>query len=311
MGRVLFVSCTNVGISMIEEIFSNSSIKVEVVGIVNLNFNEGINKANYQTYVEVSDKYNIPIHYCKNINDSDTVLWMKEKKPDIIIQSGWSQKFSSDVLNIPKYMCIGEHPAPLPKGRGAACVNWAILTGETSWGDSFFEMVSEYDKGKLLAQDFFNIEVFDNVKTVYDKVAEASKNIITKNVEKWSNGIFCAVEQDESKATYYKKRCPSDGFFTFDEYAKKLHNFIRAQTYPYPCAFFMANGKKIKVISSNEIFEKTNEKPGTVLKSTERGGIIVVCKNYETIEILRLREENQPEMWAKDWAEKNNIKNLS
>ena len=132
MGKVLFVSCTPVARYMIHEIMDNDDIQnVEVVGIVNINAQVAIKKANYDPYNDLVKQYDIPIHYCRNINDEVTVQWMRDKQPDIIIQSGWSQKFSDEVLEIAKYACIGEHPAPLPKGRGAACVNWAIITGET------------------------------------------------------------------------------------------------------------------------------------------------------------------------------------
>ncbi len=310
MGKVLFVACTNVGMSMIEEIQNNENIKSEVVGIVNLNADEALNKANYYTYHDISVKYDIPIHYCKNINDEETVDWMKEKKPDIIIQTGWSQKFSDEVLNIPKFMCIGEHPAPLPKGRGAACVNWAILTGEVMWGDSFFQMVLEYDKGGLLAQGFFNIEMYDTVKTVYDKVAFASKTIIRENIDKWTNGVFDVIEQDESKVSYYKRRRPSDGVFSFEMPALELHNFIRAQTHPYPGAYFICNGIKIKALASCLTQKTTSEIPGTVISVSENGGMYVACGDGKVIEILRVCEENQPEMWSADWLSIKKVKVL-
>ena len=128
MGKLLLVACTGVGRYIIEEFMNNRDIGAELVGIINLNLKQGINKANYDSYSDLAVKYNLNIHYCNNINDEETVKFIEKLVPDVILQSGWSQKFSDKVLQIPKYGCIGEHPAPLPKGRGAACVNWAILT---------------------------------------------------------------------------------------------------------------------------------------------------------------------------------------
>ena len=150
MGKVLFIACTPVGRAMIEEIVNNHELSdVEIVGIVNINSTVAINKANYDSYVDIVEKYDIPIYYCENINEPKAISFMKSKSPDIIIQSGWSQYFKKEVLNLAKYACIGEHPAPLPRGKGAACVNWAIITGEEDWGDSFFKMEKEYDSGNL------------------------------------------------------------------------------------------------------------------------------------------------------------------
>ena len=209
MGKVLFVACTNVGQAMINAIKQSKNIESEIVGIVNLNSSRALSKANYYTYLDVAEKYKIPLHFCDNINDEVTLNWIKEKEPDIIIQTGWSQKFRTELLNIPKFGCIGEHPAPLPKGRGAACVNWAILTGETEWGDTFFKMVDEYDRGEVYAQEFFDIKEYDTVKTVYEKVAETSRKIVLENIDNWTSGIFKTIQLDESKATYYKKRTPA------------------------------------------------------------------------------------------------------
>lgn len=298
MGKVLFVACTNVGKSMIDTIMNDPGIKSEICGIVNLNVTRGASKANYQTYADISDQYHIPLHYCDNVNDRITLDWIRDKEPDIILQTGWSQKFRDELLSIPRYGCIGEHPAPLPKGRGAACVNWAILTGETAWGDSFFEMVSEYDKGKLLAQEFFRIEEYDNVKTVYDKVAHASASIVKKYLDQWTSGNLDGKAQNDENSTYYKRRTPRDGLFTFEKPAKELHDFIRAQTFPYPGAFLVINGKKLKVLSSEIMHNVTSKDfPGTVIAKAN-GCVDVVCAGGSVLRIKRVQYDYEAETWA-------------
>ena len=307
MGKVLFIACTNVGIGMIEEIYTNQHIKqTEIVGVVNINPVLGINKANYHDYIEVTHKYNIPLHYCNNINDKETLDWIREKNPDLIIQTGWSQKFLSDILALPKYGCIGEHPAPLPKGRGAACINWAILTGETKWGDTFFQMVEQYDKGIIYDQESFVIEEYDNVKTVYDKVESTSRAIIARNIDNWSNGLLEGKEQTNEGATYYHRRKPSDGEFLFKDFlAKDLHNFIRAQTHPYPGSFFYYKDKKIAAISSKNSNHLSNNEPGSIVSINNDGSVTFVCKNKTTINIYRIKPENEPETWANEYFKAN------
>lgn len=297
MGRVLFVACTNVGQAMIQTICGDESIKSQVVGIVNLNTRRSLSKANYRTYLDTAATYQIPLHFCDNVNDEETVAWIADKQPDIIIQTGWSQKFREPLLKLPRYGCIGEHPAPLPRGRGAACINWAILTGETEWGDTFFHMVSEYDRGAVYAQEMFRIEEYDDVKTVYDKVAQCSSRIVKRNIDKWSEGIFDEIALDESIATYYKKRTPKDGIFDFAMPAKQMHDFIRAQTDPYPGAFFMMSGEKITVLSSRPSDVRSDAPAGTVLGKTANGGILAVCADGKAIELLRYRSEDGGLKW--------------
>lgn len=297
MGRVLFVACTNVGQAMIRTICGDERIHSQVVGIVNLNTRRSLSKANYRSYLDIAAQYDIPIHFCDNVNDEETVSWIAQQQPDLIIQTGWSQKFREPLLNLPRFGCIGEHPAPLPRGRGAACVNWAILTGETSWGDSFFHMVSEYDRGAVYAQEFFTIAPYDNVKTVYDKVAMCSAKVIREHIDKWTEGVFEEVPLDERIATYYPKRTPADGIFDFTWEAKRLHDFIRAQTDPYPGAFFLSHGEKITVLSARPGKNRGTEIPGTVLGKTEEGGILVRCGGGASIELLRYRLEDGSIGW--------------
>ena len=297
MGRLLFVACTNVGQAMIRTICNDETIKSQVVGIVNLNTQRSLSKANYYTYLDIAAEYDIPLHFCDNVNDPETLAWIADKEPDLIIQTGWSQKFRSPLLNLPKYGCIGEHPAPLPRGRGAACVNWAILTGETQWGDTFFHMVDEYDRGAVYAQEFFPIAVYDDVRTVYDKVARCSAKVIRENIDLWSQGIFTEIPLDESIATYYKKRTPKDGVFDFTMGAKQLHDFIRAQTEPYPGAFFWYKGEKITVLSSRPVKAQSDAPAGTVLGKTDNGGIRVVCGDGGVLELLRYRREDGTKLW--------------
>lgn len=297
MGRVLFVACTNVGQAMIRTICGDKNIKTQVVGIVNLNTQRSLSKANYYTYLDIAAEYDIPLHFCNNVNDPETMAWIADKEPDIIIQTGWSQKFREPLLNLPKYGCIGEHPAPLPKGRGAACVNWAILTGETQWGDTFFHMVNEYDRGAVYAQEMFPINEYDDVKTIYDKVAQCSAKVIRENIDRWSEGVFDTIELDESIATYYKKRTPADGVFDFTKSAKELHDFIRAQTEPYPGAFFWFHGEKITVLASRPTGIVSEEPAGTVIGTTADGGIRVVCGDGKALDLLRYRRDDGIKLW--------------
>ncbi len=311
MGKVLIIACTNVGKAIIEEICTNNNILTQVVGIVNLDQKQGINKANYHSYVDLALRYDIPLHHCDNVNDVKTIQWIKSLSPDLIIQSGWSQKFGEELLSFPKYGCIGEHPAPLPKGRGAACINWAIINGEKEWGDSFFKMVTQYDEGELYAQQYFNIEIYDTVKTIYDKVANTARLIIRYNIDRWSEGIFQSIIQDNSTASYFKRRTPSDGLFDFNKSAKEVHDFIRAQTYPYPGAFINYCGSRLKILFSeytNQI--KKGTKPGQIVGILDNGGILVSCKNGEILGIYRVQEDHQSETWASEWVRESKVEQL-
>ena len=298
MGKVLFIACTPVARYMMKEIKCNPDLSsVDICGVVNLDPKVAINKANYDPYIDLILEYNLPYHYCNNINDQDCVEFVRKCNPDVIIQSGWSQKFKSEIMSIPKFGCIGEHPAPLPKGRGAACVNWAIITGEENWGDTFFKMEDQYDVGHIYAQKSFKIEHHDDVKTVYDKVAQTSVLIVRENIVNWTKGCFNPIVQDDSQATYFKKRTPADGVFDFSENAQTIYNKIRGQARPYPGAFFLHKDKKITVWKAMFDFQKSSSPEKTMFRNSD-GSLSVVCGDGYIIKLYRIQPENQPEVWS-------------
>lgn len=293
MGKLVLIACTSVGRALIDAICESDALaSVELAGIVNLKPEAAVNKANYDSYIDLVQKYRLNIYYCENVNESACLDFLRSCRPDIIIQSGWSQKFGKELLEIARFACIGEHPAPLPKGRGAACINWAIITGEREWGDTFFRMEEKYDTGLIYAQEAFNIEIYDDVKTVYDKVAAASVKIITRHLTDWTNGILNGEKQDDSKATHYPRRKPADGEFSFAQNALHVYNQIRGQAKPYPGAFFYAeiDGKKTKIY-----VWKASLSSGHM-----DGGKRVVCGDGKEITLLRVQCEGMPEAWAAD-----------
>lgn len=295
MGKVVFIACTNVGRAMMEAVVNSDLLKnVEISGVVNMSPEAAIGKANYDSYIDLFKKYDINHYYCNNVNEPECVEFLKECTPDIIIQSGWSQKFKEEILNIPRYACIGEHPAPLPKGRGAACINWAIITGEHEWGDTFFQMEMQYDTGLIFSQEYFNIEIYDDVKTVYDKVAEAAVRAIEKNLPNWVEGRLEGRKQDDASSTHYPRRRPTDGLFSFeDNTAMNIYNHIRGQAKPYPGAFFNydIDGKSRKVyVWKTRIDDSPREEE-----------VLAYCKDGKPVILQRVQEEGKPEMWAKDY----------
>ena len=294
MNGIIYVVCTNVGRAIIKShlrYFKN----IPISGIVNLDFKKSLHKANYDNLHDIAINNNIPIHYCSNINSNETIDFILNKSPKLIIQSGWSQKFKKIVLDIPKYGCIGEHPSPLPEGRGAACVNWAIIKGKRIWGDSFFKMVEKYDAGDLYAQEKIQISINDTCKTVYDKIALTSYKIVKDNLEDWFNGKFNIIDIDESRASYYKRRKPQDGNISFSWDLNKIIAYVNALTKPYPGAFFFNNDDLIIIWKAESTSLTCNKKPGTIV-SIDDQSMHIVTGDKRIIKLMILESEFIPEV---------------
>ncbi len=304
MNNIVVIACTNVGRHIILEILNNKNIKSQIVGVVNLSLKKSLNKSNYDSYNDIIKKYKIPILYVDNINEKKSLEWIKNFKPKIILQSGWSQKFSKKLLNLPKYGCIGEHPAPLPYGKGAACVNWGLIKGNRKWGDTFFLMNNKYDDGPILSQKFFKISSLDNVKTVYDKICFTSKEIVQENIDKWASGKFKIIKENKLNVVYFNKRKPEDGEINIRENINDIHNKIRALTRPYPGAFIKNNNDKIFIWNSeipkkNSKIDKFLSSKKLVTKFSKNFLLLKVGKKLNSvIQINRANINENPDIWG-------------
>lgn len=300
MSGVLYIVCTSVGRQILLSHLDNHP-NIPVAGIINLNRDKAISKANYDSLYDIAKDNAIDIQYCENVNSKESLAFIKDRQPYLIIQSGWSQKFGSILLSIPKFGCIGEHPSPIPIGRGAACVNWALIENRKCWGDSFFKMVTKYDAGPVYAQKSIQINFYDDVRSIYNKIGFSSYLIVKENLQCWYNGVFTSIKLDENKATYYKRRKSEDGKLNFNWENIKIYNYVRALTKPYPGAYFMLDDKKVIVWSATLLDNKTDASPGTMFINDNSQSLDVATGNNTLIRLNRLQIAKFPEFFGNEF----------
>ena len=252
MSGIIYVGCTSTTRAIIE-----AHIKyhpdIPIAGIVGLSNIFADRKINYDQLSDFAFKY--PVTYCEDVNAPVPMNFIKDKNPTLIIQSGWSGKFGKELLSIPKYGCIGQHPSPLPRGRGAAALNWAIINGETDWGNTFFRMTEEYDAGDVLAQRYFEIVENDTYKTLLKKADDTSVAIIKTYLKDWYCGQVDGVTQRYQMSTHYGKRAPWMGEMEPDWPHEKMKRYVRALTKPCNGAYFKTFEGKIYIWDHNQIVE--------------------------------------------------------
>jgi methionyl-tRNA formyltransferase len=296
MAGIIYVGCTPVTRHLVQTHLQTFTNRIPLLGIVNLDRTRASTKANYDSMFDLHLMHEIPIHYCRNVNDDATMKFISRDKPTLIIQSGWSQKFRQPLLELPEYGCVGQHPSPIPKGRGAACVNWAILHGEQDWGDTFFRMVDAYDAGPVYAQKHFRIEPWDTCNSVYDKVASTASEMLSENLLSWYAGQFQEIPIDESHASNYPRRTPADGKIDFSWDATKLQRTIQALTHPFPGAFFMHAGKKVIVWDAEISSRVSSTVAGRFLGAGDGCRLDVAVGSGQIWRLRTVQVEGQPQM---------------
>ncbi|MEI6597376.1 MAG: methionyl-tRNA formyltransferase, partial [bacterium] len=220
-----------------------------------------------------AEKNNITILQPEHIID------IKEKisllAPDLIIVVAYAQLIPEEILNLPKYGCLNLHASLLPKYRGAAIIQAAILNGDKQTGLTVIKMDKGLDTGPILEQTVIDINDEDTAGTLYDKLSKVSSDFIIGTIKKYLSGKIIPKTQSSDQTSYAKVLTKSDGLINWSKPAEHLEKFIRAMN-PWPVAWTWQDGKQIKIISTQKkIIEINSYKPGKTFKYNN--GLAVQC----------------------------------
>lgn len=224
---------------------------VEIVGIISneekfsISYNKsGVHNILYKDFGEYAEKSNIPFYRMKeNMKEPELQNFLSGCQPELVVVIGWYHMIPSAMLQ--QYRFTGIHASLLPDYSGGAPLVWAIINGEKKTGVTFFYFDEGVDSGDIIAQEEFEISDVDTIKTVYEKAEVSSREILKQYLPKLAEGKAPGHKQDESKRKIYPQRKPADGEIDWNWDAKRIKDFIRAQTKPYPGAFTIINNKKL------------------------------------------------------------------
>ncbi|MDI9369517.1 MAG: formyltransferase [Synergistaceae bacterium] len=200
----------------------------------------------FPSVAEPAREAGIPVRTPEALGDAEYDL-LRELAPDAIFSFYYRSMIDERFLSLPPKGAFNMHGSLLPRYRGRACVNWAILNGETETGATLHHMVRRADAGDIVDQEAVPILMDDTALDVTHKVAEAARTILGRTLPLIADGTAPRTPQDESKATLFGRRRPEDGLIDWNDGAVRVHNLVRAVTSPFPGAFTFHRGKKLFV----------------------------------------------------------------
>lgn len=196
---------------------------------------------------------------------------------DYIAVIGWSQLCSPEFLAIPRYGCIGFHPALLPELRGRSVIAWTILLRLQRTGSSLFWLADRADTGDLLMQMAFDVSPDETVRTLIDKHMLALRRMWRDCIPQLVQGHGPCIPQDQTRGSYCARRTPADGWIDWTRPAEEVWTLIRAVSDPYPGAFTSFRGKKLTIWSAELIRDGGYiGLPGQV-QAISDGGVLIQC----------------------------------
>lgn len=245
------------------------------------------------------DKGITKIYQPEKIRDKEFIKILKELDADVFVVVAYGQILSQEVLDSAKICCINVHGSLLPKYRGAAPIQWAVINGEKKTGVTIMYMEKGLDCGDILLKDEIVIEKSDTYETLYDKMKTVGANALIKALDMLEKGKLLPEKQDDSQSTYAPMITKEMGHINFGETSKNIINLIRGLN-PIPSAYTIYKGEKIKILEAYEIpFERGDvgeivdiQKDGFVVKTKDSAIVVTVMhkvnsKKMKTVDYLK------------------------
>lgn len=209
----------------------------------------------------VAESFNIPVYQPHRIRKE--YEFVKQLKPDLILTMAYGQIIPQGLLDIPIFGCLNIHGSLLPKYRGAAPIQRAIMNGETKTGVTLMEMIDKMDAGKMYATKECEITDFDNYTSLCEKIVQCGIGVVNEYLPLYLDGKLPGVEQDESEVTFADKINPEDEKINLELPSKDVINHIRGLS-EQPGAFVLLNDEKFKIYKAHIVSNNVNNKVGTL-----------------------------------------------
>ena len=244
-------------------------------------------------------EHGIPFYQFEKIRLPEGVAALKEFAPDLMITAAFGQLLSAENLAIPRLGCINVHGSLLPKYRGAAPIQWAIIDGETETGITTMMTAIGMDTGDILLVDKIAIDPDETAGELFERMAILGAETLRRTITALEAGTLVRIPQDESQAT----KCPmlkkEHGKLDFSQSAASIHNRVRG-TNPWPGAYALLGDEVLKIHKTQKTDHAIGEEPLGILKGSAKSGLFVRCADG-WLEIVELQATGGKRMRAKDY----------
>lgn len=217
---------------------------------------------------------------------------------DVFIVVAFGQILDKNLLALPHHFCINLHSSLLPKYRGAAPINWAIINGETETGVTTMKMNAGLDTGDILLSRKVPIHNQDDALSLHDTLAHKGSSLVMETLNQLDSGSLEATSQNSDLASYARKLKKEDGLIQWNQPAVKIHNLVRGLT-PWPGAFSFLGSKRFKICKTEIKSCDLIDQPGVILRISGHG--IEVGTQNERIVITELQPEGKKRMSVKSF----------
>lgn len=235
---------------------------------------------------QTAEKLGIPVYQPKRVREPEALALLRGYEPELIVVAAFGQILPKELLDMPTYGCINVHASLLPKYRGAAPIQWAILNGDAVTGVTIMRMDVGLDTGDMIAKAEVAITPADTGGSLFDRLAETGAKLCVETIPSIVDGTAVYTPQDEQAATKVGQISKKDGLIDFTRSAAAIECQIRGLN-PWPSAYTSLAGKTLKIWSAQVSDRQTEAQPGTVvLVEKDRFGVqtgdgVLICTEVQ------------------------------
>ena len=252
---------------------------------------------------QLAQSHDIPVYQPRTLRDGSSDALIEQLAPDIIVVVAYGCIIPPQLLHTAKYGCINLHVSLLPKYRGSAPIQWAVLNGDSETGVSIMKLDEGLDTGDVLMVEPVAIDPEETSGELFDRVSAVGAKTLVDALAKIEAGQLTPVPQDHSKATLAPPLSKDTARFAFTEDAAHIHNWVRGMN-PWPTAWFEQDGKRIKVSECRLAENPQNAAPGTVLALKP----LTVAAQNGAVALLSVTPEGGKPMAGTAWAAGRRLK---
>lgn len=252
---------------------------------------------------QLAQQHDIPVYQPRTLRDGSSDETIRGLAPDVIVVVAYGCIIPPQLLHVAKYGCINLHVSLLPKYRGSAPIQWAVLHGDQQTGVSIMQLDEGLDTGDVLMVEPVDIEPEETSGQLFDRVSAIGAKTLVKALEKLQAGELQPKPQDHAQATLAPPLNKEMARFDFTQDASQIHNWVRGMN-PWPVAWFEQGGKRIKVLECRVAENSDSAAPGTVLALKP----LTIAAGNGAVALLTVTPEGGKPMMGTAWAAGRRLK---
>ena len=247
----------------------------------------------------VALEHEIPVYQPTTLKADEPFEDLAALAPELIVVAAYGKILPKRFLDLPPKGCINVHSSLLPRYRGAAPINWAILNGESETGVTIMYMAEGLDTGDIISQRSTAIDPDETVESLHDRLADIGAQLLGETVTAIDAGTASRIPQDDEQSCYAPMLSRELSPIDFSRSAKEIHNQVRGLI-PWPATTVEIKGEAFKIFAVEETDQTSDKEPGTWL-GADKKGINVVCGDSRVLRILELQAPGKKRMRAVDY----------